>query len=184
MLGLFVASKVLGVGSGQGQGSSGKGQQWGSGRCVCIQCRHFSRFTSLLDQLTFTAVCCIHAGILYLNRSLLAATNMSATSAVEACLQRSCPVKCRDQGCRHVGQESTSCLQRHTSLLTVSTICGSWACKALLSGPRCATPVRVTGMDGNKASQTKVLLTQMVVGTRGQAGRETEGVLPGSCPLG
>ena len=37
VLGLFVASKVLGVGpgeGGQGQGRGSKGQRWGSGRCV------------------------------------------------------------------------------------------------------------------------------------------------------
>ena len=37
VLGLFVASKVLGMdigGSGQGQRRGGNGQKWGSGRCV------------------------------------------------------------------------------------------------------------------------------------------------------
>ena len=42
VLGLFVASKVLGMGPGegrQGRGSSGKGQRWGSGRCGLLHPR-------------------------------------------------------------------------------------------------------------------------------------------------
>lgn len=44
VLGLFVASRVLGIEAGegrQGKGRSGKKQKWGSGRCVCCICAAF-----------------------------------------------------------------------------------------------------------------------------------------------
>lgn len=34
VLGLYVASKVLGIEPGEGRGRGSKGQKWGSGRCV------------------------------------------------------------------------------------------------------------------------------------------------------